>query len=116
MPIAIQNHVTLQDFYYYFDPNTFELKPGEKIDYYFQVFDNDGVNGHKSSKSSTSTYRVKTLDEINKDLEKSERETMSDFSDLVSESADLMKDIEKLQKQMIFYYQLEIMLEKSIEK
>ncbi len=116
VPIAIQNHVTLQDFYYYFDPNTFELKPGEKIDYYFQVFDNDGVNGHKSSKSSTSTYRVKTLDEINKDLEKSERETMSDFSDLVSESADLMKDIEKLQKQMIQEKELSWQDKKKLEQ
>lgn len=114
--IAIQNSVTLQDFYYYFDANTFDLKPGEKINYYFQVFDNDGVNGHKSAKSSTSTYRVKTLEEINQDLEKSEKETMSDFSNLVAESAQLMKDIEKLQKQMIQEKELSWQDKKKLEQ
>ncbi len=114
--IAIQNGVTLQDFYYYFDANTFELNPGDKIEYYFQVFDNDGVNGHKSAKSSVSTYRVRTLEEINQDLEKSEDQVKSDFSDLISESADLMKDIEKLQKELLQQKELSWQDKKKLEQ
>lgn len=114
--IAVQNGVTLQDFYYYFDANTFELKPGEKIEYYFQVFDNDGVNGHKSAKSSVSSYRVRTLEEINEDLEKSEDQVKSDFSNLVSESAQLMKDIEKLQNQMLQEKELSWQDKKKLEQ
>ena len=114
--IAVQNGVTLQDFYYYFDANTFELKPGEKIEYYFQVFDNDGVNGHKSAKSSVSSYRVRTLEEINADLEKSEDQVKSDFSDLISESAQLMKDIDKLQNQMLQEKELSWQDKKKLEQ
>ncbi|MBO7445727.1 MAG: hypothetical protein J6T86_04890 [Bacteroidales bacterium] len=114
--IAIQNHVTLQDFYYYFDANSFDLKPGEKINYYFKIYDNDGVNGPKAAKSTTATYRVKTLDEINEDLDKSEKEVMSDFSNLVSESAQLMKDIEKLQKQMMQEKELSWQDKKKLEQ
>lgn len=114
--IAVQNHVTLQDFYYYFDANSFDLKPGEKINYYFKIYDNDGVNGPKAAKSTTATYRVKTLDEINEDLDKSEKEVMSDFSNLVSESAQLMKDIEKLQKQMMQEKELSWQDKKKLEQ
>ncbi len=99
--IPIKNSVTIQDFYYYFDPNTFDLKPGEKLDYYFQVSDNDGVNGHKTSKSGVSTYRLRTMEEINEDLDKADEQTKSNFNDLIEESSQLMKNIEKLQQEMM---------------
>lgn len=99
--INISSDMTVQDFYYYFDVNTFSLGPGEKIEYYFKVSDNDGVNGHKSSKTSPITFRVRTLDEINKDLDKADEQTKSGYNDLIDESAKLMKDIDKLQMQMM---------------
>ena len=99
--IPIQNGVTIQDFYYYIDPSTFNLNPGEKVDYYFQVSDNDGVNGHKSSKSIVSTFRLRTMEEIDKDLDKAEKQTKADYNDLIDQSSKLMKDIEKLQTQML---------------
>ena len=114
--IAIKSDVTIQDFYYYFDAGTFNLQPGEKIDYYFQVFDNDGVNGHKSSKSQSNTYRVKTLEEIDRDLEKSEQKTKSDYSDLIDQSAQLMKDIDKLQAQLMQQKDLSWQDKKKLEK
>lgn len=114
--IAIKPDVTIQDFYYYFDAGTFNLQPGEKIDYYFQVFDNDGVNGHKSSKSQSNTYRVKTLEEIDRDLEKSEQKTKSDYSDLIDQSAQLMKDIDKLQAQLMQQKDLSWQDKKKLEK
>lgn len=99
--IPIQNGVTIQDFYYYIDPSTFNLNPGEKVDYYFQVSDNDGVNGHKSSKSIVSTFRLRTMEEIDKDLDKAEKQTKADYNDLIDQSSKLMKDIEKLQMQIL---------------
>ena len=95
VPIKIQNGVTIQDFYYYFDQGMFNLNPGEQIEYYFQVFDNDGVNGAKSTKSSVQSYRVRTMEEIENDLQEAEEQTKSDFSDLLKESRDLAKEIEK---------------------
>ena len=114
--IAIKSDVTIQDFYYYFDAATFNLQPGEKIDYYFQVFDNDGVNGHKSSKSQTNTYRVKTLEEIERDIDKTEQKTKSDYSELIDQSAQLMKDIDKLQAQLMQQKDLSWQDKKKLEK
>lgn len=116
IPINIQSNVTIQDFYYYCDPNTFDLDPGEKIDYYFIVSDNDGVNGHKSSKTTPSTFKIKSFEEINEDIEKSEQQTKSGFNDLLEESAQLMKDIDKLQKQMLQEKDLSWQDKKKLEK
>lgn len=101
IPINFHKDITIQDFYFYFDPSTFNLKPGEKIDYYFVVSDNDGVNGHKSSKSNVSSFKLRSLDEISKDIDKVQQQTKSDFNKLIDESSQLMKDIDKLQKQML---------------
>lgn len=114
--IPIKSEITIQDFYYYFDASTFNLQPGEKMDYYFKVFDNDGVNGHKSTKSQASTYRVRTLDEINRDLNKSEEKTKSDYNELIDESAQLMKDIEKMQAQLMQQKEMSWQDKKKLEK
>ncbi len=116
IPISIQNSVTIQDFYYYFDQNILNLNPGERIDYYFQVFDNDGVNGAKSSKSSVQTYRVKTIEEIESEIERSEQQSKSDYNDLMKESKELSKEIEKMQQKMMQQKELSWQDKKNLEK
>ena len=116
VPIKIQNGVTIQDFYYYFDQSMFNLNPGEQIEYYFQVFDNDGVNGSKSTKSSVQNYRVRTMDEIENDLHEAEEQTKSDYTDLLKESKDLAKEIEKMQQKMQQEKELSWQDKKNLEK
>ena len=116
VPIQIQNSVTIQDFYYYFDQSMFDLNPGEQIEYYFQVFDNDGVNGSKSTKSSVLSYRVRTMDEIEEDMHHAEEQTKSDYADLLKESRDLAKEIEKMQQKMQQEKELSWQDKKNLEK
>ena len=116
VPIKIQNSVTIQDFYYYFDQGMLDLNPGEQIEYYFQVFDNDGVNGAKSTKSSVQSYRVRTMEEIENDLEQAEEQTKSDYSDLLKESQQLAKEIEKMQQKMLQEKELSWQDKKNLEK
>ena len=116
VPIKIQNSVTIQDFYYYFDQNMLNLQPGEQIEYYFQVYDNDGVNGAKSTKSSVQSYRVRSMDEIEEDLNRADEETKSDYSDLLKESRDLSREIEKMQQKMMQEKELSWQDKKNLEK
>ena len=37
---------------YTFDMAELELKPGDEVSYYFEVYDNDGVNGSKSARTN----------------------------------------------------------------
>ena len=116
VPIKIQNNVTIQDFYYYFDQGMFNLNPGEQIEYYFQVYDNDGVNGAKSTKSTVQSYKVRTMEEIEHDLQQAEEQTKSEYSDLLKESQDLAKEIEKMQQKMRQEKDLSWQDKKNLEK
>lgn len=99
--IPINSMLTVQDFYHYFDAGVLMLEPGQRIDYYFQVFDNDGINGPKAARSVSETYRVMTEEEIDEQLENSNSQTKSDLQELIDDSKDLLKEIDKLQQQMM---------------
>ena len=100
VPIQIEKNAVIQDFYYSFEAAMFELGPGYSMDYHFEVYDNDGVNGSKMTKSGQFDYKVKTQDEIDKDLERSSVQAKNEMDNLMKESAQIMKDIEKLNRQL----------------
>src|SRR5699024_3555574 len=56
------SHSNYDEFLYSF-PDTLNLKQGVAYNLYFQVFDNDGVNGSKVAKSEVFKYRKLTDDE-----------------------------------------------------
>ncbi|MDR2867971.1 MAG: hypothetical protein LBV46_00315 [Bacteroidales bacterium] len=99
--IQIQPHNTIQEFYYYFDANTLNLAPGDKINYHFEVYDNDGVHGSKMSQSQEYDFKIKTLEEINAELNQSSSENKQQMKDLMKESDKLMKEIDKLNQQLV---------------
>lgn len=75
------------------DIKTLQMLPGDKISFYFQVFDNDGVNGSKSSKSAVMTYERPTLEQVK--LE----EALNDEA-IKDELKEALKNIDKLQDNM----------------
>ncbi len=99
--IPIRKDNTLQDFYYYFDSGVLQLQAGEQVEYYFEVRDNDAMNGYKVSRSLSNIFKIKTLDEINEELNRSSSYTKEEMSDVMNESADLMKEIEKMRQQLM---------------
>mgnify|MGYP003396800389 FL=1 len=101
IPIEIEKQSTLQNFYFYFDAALLKLEPGNKIDYYFEIRDNDGVNGSKSAKSKTETFKIKTLEEIEKEVDQMNSQTKKEMSEMMDESANLMKEIENFSKQLL---------------
>lgn len=98
--IPINHQLNIQDFYYYFDASLLNLDPGYRVDYYFEVFDNDGVNGAKSAKTSAQTFRLKTEKEIDEELKSNNSQAKSELQSVIQESTDLLKEINKLEEQL----------------
>jgi hypothetical protein len=76
-----------------------DLKLKDKIEYYFIVYDNDGVNGSKSTRSQTYTYQLPTLSELNDQREVDQEKTKEDLSDVLKKTEDFQKKVEKLKKE-----------------
>ncbi|MCL6217096.1 hypothetical protein [Zunongwangia pacifica] len=73
------NKGTVSRFYASF-PGELQLQEGSNYEYFFQVFDNDAVNGVKSSSSQYFTYYKNTSEEINDQNLQDQEENIDNLS------------------------------------
>jgi hypothetical protein len=98
--IPYKKGVTVSDFSYNIDVQEFGLKPGEKLDYFFEVWDNDGVNGSKSSRSITFSYQKPTLDQIEKVNEQNSEAIKDDLEASQKAVKNLSQEIKNLKNKL----------------
>jgi hypothetical protein len=99
-PIVINRRQTIQPYFYNFDASQFNLLPGDKLEYYFEVFDNDGVNGSKSAKTQMMVFKAPTKDEINESTSKNNSEIKKDLEESIKKAKQLQKDVNELAKKI----------------
>lgn len=114
--VPIQKDATEQNFYYYFDLLSMGLEPGEDVNYYFEVWDNDGVNGNKSARSQEMSYRIPTIAEIDAMVNKHQDELKNDFNETIKEAKAIQKDIEKVNENLLNKKDLNYQDKKQIEE
>jgi len=115
MPIDIQKANLQQQFYYYFDISSAGLKPGEEVEYYFQVWDNDGVNGSKSSRSQRMSFKIPTLEEIETMVSKNQENVKNELEKGIQEAKKIQKDIDQLTKDLFDKKNLNYQEKKKIQ-
>lgn len=90
---------SISDFYYVF-PEGVSLEEGIDYELYFEVFDNDAVNGSKSSKSRIFSYYKKTAKDISEELLEEQKETIGELSKLVEKSKKSNEGVEKFKNEI----------------
>lgn len=93
------NNQNIQTFFYQF-PNGLELQEGTNYELYFQVFDNDGVNGNKSAKSNVFTYRQKTEEEVEEELLQEQRNTINSLENSIQKQKEQQEQLENIQQDL----------------
>jgi len=104
--INIDKDLNRQFFQYTLQADDFDMVPGENISYYFEIRDNDAINGYKATKTKIYSLHfpskeelaesVKSYaDEVKKELEEAKKEIedismqMEDFQNSLYEKKDL---------------------------
>ncbi len=90
-----------QEFFHFFDFEKLSLGAGDKVDYYFEVWDNDGVNGRKSTRSGTQSYKAPTSEELKDQRKESNEQIKADLEKSLKEAAELKKEIDALNKDLL---------------
>jgi hypothetical protein len=78
-----------------------DVNLNDRIDYYFEVTDNDGVNGNKKTRSTVYTYKLPSLDELNETRDEDQQQIKSNLDDLLKRSKDFQKNLQKLKKETL---------------
>lgn len=92
---------SFETFLHSFNFNNIKANPGETINYYFKVWDNDGINGSKFSISQKYIYKESSIDDliIRKNIENEKIKSGLNQSIMLAE--EIQKDIKKLNKEIL---------------
>jgi hypothetical protein len=113
--IPIDKSLPQTDFYYSLNLHKYQLKSGDKVEYYFQVWDNDGVNGSKSARTQTYTFKAPSKDELAEKEEDSNSKIKDDLKENIKLSQDIKRDLEELKQSMLNKKQLGYQEKKKLE-
>jgi len=89
------------NFFYTWNVNQLAAKPGEEIEYYFEVFDNDGVNGPKSVKSLIKTLKLPSEEDLERKLEANSSQIKKKMEEAIKKSSQLEKETKKLNQELL---------------
>jgi hypothetical protein len=99
--IPVSHSLTQDQFYHFWDLSELGIQPGDQIEYYFEISDNDGVNGAKSTRSEKMLYKAPTLRELSDKTEEQNSEMKKDLQDAIKDSKDIQKQIADLNKKLL---------------
>jgi len=99
--VPISSGATQETFYYAWNTENLNLKAGNEISYYFEVFDNDGINGSKSTKSKINTLKVPSKSEIKATSAEKNEEIKEEIEEAIKEAKEIKEKINDLTKKML---------------
>ncbi|MBK7936150.1 MAG: DUF4175 domain-containing protein [Lewinellaceae bacterium] len=101
---------------YTWDVRNLNLEPGDEVTYYFEIFDNDGVNGSKSARTGLMQYRMPTLDEFRQQQSQNSEEIKKDIEKALKESQKVQEELKKLRDKVLQKKELDWQTRKEMEK
>ena len=113
IPHASQKAVSYQ---YTFNVEDLKLAAGEEVSYYFEVFDNDGVNGSKSAKTTLMLYSQPSVQEVEKQIAKNNDEIKDELKKAMKETKKIQEDLQKLREKMLQQKEVDWQMKKEAEK
>lgn len=99
--IGVSKNQKSETFFHFWDLAELGLEPGDAVEYYFEVWDNDGVNGSKSSRSESKTYRVATLNELAAENDAKSEQLKEELSETLKMAKEMQNNLEDLQKDLL---------------
>lgn len=98
--LPFQRNQLSQTYFYKFELDSLELDAGDRIEYYVTVWDNDGVNGAKSSRSEIMQFNIPTEEEVDKEINQNTQATNKKIEDVLNKSKEINKETEALKQKL----------------
>lgn len=114
--LPIVQNLTEQRFFYFWRLDTLNLQAGDQLEYYLEVWDNDGVNGKKSTRSATYLFAMPSQQELETNIKQSEKVTQQKLEQSFEKAKTLDEKLENLSKQLKANQKLDWQDKKRLEE
>lgn len=99
--IPFTNGSTRDQFFHFWDLSAVGLQAGDELEYYVEVWDNDGVQGPKSVRSASGLFKAPDLRELAKENDSRNKALKEDLNAAIRKAKALQKDLNSLQKDLL---------------
>ena len=93
--------ISQQQFFHHADFSLLNFELSDHLSYYFQVWDNDAVNGHKSTKSKQFSLFIPDTKHLNNILAKEENQIKHQLKQSIRLAKEIKKDIKLINKNFL---------------
>jgi len=98
--IPIAKNQLQQSFFHPWRLDSLDLKPGNQLEYYLEVWDNDGVNGRKSTKTARYTFLVPSEDNLVAEIKNSQSKTQQKIDQSAGKANQLHNKVEEANQKL----------------
>jgi hypothetical protein len=92
---------TRQEFFHSWDLYDLRMSPGDKVEHWFEVWDNDGINGSKSARSAVQIFAAPTVKELAQQQSQDSEEIKASLEESIREAQELQRELDKLNREML---------------
>ena len=100
-PVALDLKQTRTSFFYSFNMDSLGIMPGQNMEVYFEVWDNDGFHGPKSKRSETFTYYKPSESALDSIANEQSEDIMERLQEKSQAADKLQNEIEKMLQDLI---------------
>ncbi|MGC3948252.1 MAG: hypothetical protein QM762_27715 [Chryseolinea sp.] len=98
--IGVNKEQPQQSFFHPWKLDSLKLSPGSTLEYYLQVWDNDGVNGSKSTKTSTYSFAVPSEEHLVAEINSSQNKAQQKIDQSVGKANKLQQQVEQANQKL----------------
>lgn len=99
--IVINKEATSNQFFHYWDAADIDLAAGDEIEYFFEVSDNDGLAGPKSTRSQSQVFKAPSVKEVEENTAKSNEAIKQELKESIAQAKQLQKETNDLTKKLL---------------
>jgi len=113
--LPIQTGIS-QGFFHHWPLDSLGLNEGDQVKYALQVWDNDGINGKKSTQTGFYSINIPTKKEVREKLEKESQGTHNQIDNSLEKTRELQEKLKNLEERLKTKKKLEWQDERLIEE
>lgn len=100
LPVVFDKANTRTSFFYHFNMDSLGVLPGQHLEVYFEIWDNDGFHGPKSKRSETFSYYKPSLAALDSIADQTENDILERMASRSQEASKLKEEIEKMLQEL----------------
>lgn len=114
--VAFDKNAPQSNFFHVWNVSEINAQPGQQIEYFFEVRDNDAVNGTKASRSPSRIYKIPTMAEVEKKLENGSEVIKEKMKSAIRKASEIDKEAKRLNQDLVDKRNLSYEDKKQIEQ